>query len=156
MRAHSLDTLLRQNPMFAGLPDDDLALLAGCARNCAFRPGERMFSAGEPADRFYVIRDGRVAIEVFAPGGGPLVLETAQESDVVDGSWLFPPYRWQFDGTAITSTRALSLDGACLRGHCDVDPRLGYALMTRFAALASRRLVAARVRLADLYGHARH
>ena len=154
MRIRGLDGLLDQHPLFAGLPAADLELFARCAWNCRFRAGERLFSAGEPADRFYLLREGRVAVEVFAPNGGALVLETAGPGDVVDGAWLFPPYRWQFDGTAIEPCTALALDGRCIRDHCDDDPRLGYELMKRFAAVVDRRLYAARVRLADLYGHA--
>ena len=49
-------------------------------------------------------------------------------------SWLFPPYLWSSDARAVGVTRAVALDGVCLRGKCDADPRLGYELMRRFAA----------------------
>ena len=70
-------------------------------------------------------------------------------------SWLFPPYRWQFDGRAVEPIRAIRLDGACLRGKCEADPRLGFELMKRFAAIMQRRMRSARLRLVDLYGGAR-
>jgi hypothetical protein len=46
----------------------------------------------------------------------------------------------------------VALDGACLRGKCDQDPALGYALMQRVAHVMYERLQDARMRLLDLYG----
>jgi CRP/FNR family cyclic AMP-dependent transcriptional regulator len=63
-----------------------------------------------------------------------------------------PPYRWAFDARAVEPTAAVALDGACLRGKCDEDPALGYALLQRFSLVMVERLQAARVRLLDVYG----
>lgn len=142
---------LPDHPFFAGLDDEALALLAGCAVNVHFAPGELLFREGDPADRFFVLRRGRVAIEVHAPTGG-IVLDTADDGDVVGWSWLVPPYRWVFDARAVTPTSAVALDAVCLRGKCDGDPALGYALMQRVTGVMYERLQAARVRLLDLYG----
>ncbi len=49
---------------------------------------------GEPAERFWLIRRGMVALELYVPGREPLVIETLEPSDVVGWSWLFAPYRW--------------------------------------------------------------
>src|SRR5207249_8173431 len=113
-----------------------------------------LFREGQPADAFFLVRHGSVALEVFVPDRGPFVLDTVGEGELAGVSWLFPPYRWELDGRAIEVTRAVSLDGACLRAKCDADPRLGYDLMKRFAAVAARRMHSARLRLVDLYGHA--
>lgn len=144
--------LLSAQDVFAGLGPEDLALIAGCGHNAVFREGEYLFKEGGPADRFYVVRQGRVAIEIFVPDRGPLVVDTVERGDIVGVSWLFPPYRWQFDGRCVEAVRAVSLDGACLRGKCDDDPRLGYELMKRFAAVMHRRVESAQLRLVDLYG----
>ncbi|MGB8651448.1 MAG: cyclic nucleotide-binding domain-containing protein [Mycobacteriales bacterium] len=142
---------LPEHPFFAGLDDAAIALLAGCAVNVHFGPGELLFREGEAADRFFVLRRGRVAIEVHSPTGG-IVLDTADDGDVVGWSWLVPPHRWVFDARAVTSTSALALDAVCLRGKCDSDPALGYALMQRVSGVMYERLQAARIRLLDLYG----
>jgi hypothetical protein len=46
----------------------------------------------------------------------------------------------------------VALDGACLRGKCDQDPALGYALMQRVSAVLYERLQDTRIRLLDVYG----
>ena len=65
----TLDELIAQAPVFAGLDADALALIAGCARNVGFEEQE-LFRDGEPADTFYVVRRGRVALELHTPERG--------------------------------------------------------------------------------------
>ena len=45
----------------------------------------------------------------------------------------------------------MALDGVCLRGKCEDDPKLGYELMKRFASILVRRLQSARLRVIDIY-----
>lgn len=144
--------LLAEHPFFAGLDEDVLALVVGCAEIAHFRAGELLFRSGAPADRFFVLRSGRVALELTAPGRAPLVVETAEAGEVVGWSWLVPPHEWFCDGRAVEETSVVALDGACLRGKCDADPRLGYQLLSRVARVMYERLQASRVRLLDLYG----
>jgi CRP/FNR family transcriptional regulator, cyclic AMP receptor protein len=152
MSMETIAQYLPKHPFFAGLDEETVSLLAGCAINVHLRPGEYLFHEGESADRFYVVRHGRVTIELRAPVGGGAVLDTAQEGDVIGWSWLIPPYRWMFDARATDETSAVSLDAACLRGKCEADPAVGFAVLKRVAATMAERLQSARVRLLDLYG----
>ena len=148
----TLDELLAEAPVFAGLPPDALTLIAGCAQNVGFEQGELLFREDEPADTFYVVRLGRVALELHTPERGGLVIDTIESHEVVGWSWLFEPYRWHFDARAVTAVRAIAFDGACLRGKCEDDKELGYELMKRFGHVMIDRLQHARVRLLDVYG----
>jgi CRP/FNR family cyclic AMP-dependent transcriptional regulator len=150
-----LEELIAASPVFAGLSPAHLELIAGCGANEHFSAGARLFAEGAPADRFFLIREGAVALEVDAPGRGALVIETLQRGEVVGWSWLFEPYLWQFDGRAVAPTRVVAFDGACLRGKCEADHELGFQLMRRFAASVIERLQATRLQLLDVYGHAR-
>lgn len=148
----TLDELIAHAPVFAGLGSEDLTLIAGCAQNVGFDDGELLFREGEPADTFYVVRRGRVSLELHTPERGGLVIDTIEPGEVVGWSWLFEPYVWHFDARAAGPLRAIAFDGACLRGKCDDDKELGYALMKRFAQVMIDRLQHARVRLLDVYG----
>lgn len=147
-----LDAVLADVPLLADLPAEQLELLAGCASNVHVRAGAGLFREGDPADVFYVVREGTVALELHAPPRGSLTIETIGSGELLGWSWLFPPYRWHFDARALTALRATAIDGACLRGKCDDDPALGYALMSRFAQVLMERLQATRLRLLDVYG----
>ena len=111
-----------------------------------------LFRTGEPANTFYVIRHGRVALDIHDPRRGTLVIASLGEGEVAGWSWLVPPYQWMFDARAVSPVSAVALDGACLRGKCDQDPALGYALMQRVSHVMYERLQDARMRLLDLYG----
>jgi CRP/FNR family transcriptional regulator, cyclic AMP receptor protein len=148
----TIQQYLPDHPFFAGLAPDALAVLAGCATNVSFAPGTYLFREGQPADQFYMIRRGRVALEVHSPSTGTMTVDTADAGDVVGWSWLVAPYSWLFDARAVEATGAVAFDGACLRDKCDRDPELGYELMKVVTQVMFGRLVAARVRLLDLYG----
>jgi CRP/FNR family transcriptional regulator, cyclic AMP receptor protein len=126
--------------------------LAGCARNCVFEPGERIMREGQPADAFYVIRHGAVALETVVPQRGPVVVQTLHDGELLGWSWLVPPYRTAFDARSLRTTRAIAFDGACLRGKCDADPALGYDLLKLLSSVFVERLQDTRLRLLDLYG----
>ena len=148
----TLEPWLREHPFFRDLPPGDIQFLAGCAKNARFQAGQVIFREGEDADQFYLIRDGKVALEVLTPGRGSAPILTLGAGDVLGWSWLIPPYNWRFDARAIETTRAFALDGKCLRGKCDEDPRLGYELLKRIAATIAERLHATRLQMLDVYG----
>ena len=149
---HTLDEIVADSPIFEGLAQDQLELIAGCARNVGFEQGERLFREGEPADTFFLVRKGRVSLSTRVPARGAMAIETLDPGEIVGWSWLFPPYVWHFDARAVDDVRAVAFDGACLRGKCDADHDLGYELMGRFASVMIDRLQHTRLRLLDIYG----
>jgi len=149
----TLEHVLSRHGFFDGMSAEYLALIAGCASNVVFSDGAFLFHEGDPAETFYLVREGAIALELTAPGR-TLTVQTVGAGEMAGFSWLISPHRWEFDGRAVGRVHALELDGTCLRGKCDADPQLGYELMQRFARLATRRLQATRLQLLDVYGHA--
>ncbi len=152
MIANNLTHILKEHAFFQGLRSDYIELLIDCASNVGLAADELIFRQGEGAHRFYLIRHGRVAVEISTPGQKSITIKTLTDNDVLGWSWLFPPYQWQFDARALELTRAIALDGLCLRGKCDSDPELGYELMKRFSRIMLETLQATRLQLLDLYG----
>jgi CRP-like cAMP-binding protein len=148
----TLEPLLTDVSLFAGMKAEHRALIAGCASNVRFAAGEFVGHAGEPADRFWVVREGRVALEIHAPGRGTLTIHSVGADEVLGWSWLLPPHQWHFDARAITPVRALCFDGRCLRGKFEHDYELGYEMMKRFAQVIVDRLEATGLQLLDVYG----
>ncbi len=147
-----LERILREHPFFAALEPEHTQLLAGCARNHRFAAGQYLFREGDPADEFFLVRHGKVALEIAAPGKAPIVFETLADGEIAGASWLVPPYRWMFDARALELTRAIGIDAACLRGKCDADHDLGYEMMKRFLSILVKRLDATRLQILDVYG----
>ena len=151
MEIETLKTLLAEHPVVAGLDNRYIDLMVGCATNVRFRAGEYIFREGGSADQFYLLRHGRAAIEIYAAERGSLTLMTVGEGEMVGWSWLFPPYRWVFDARALELTRAIALDGKCLRQKCEQDHELGYNLMKRIVQVLEQRLQATRLQVLNLY-----
>jgi CRP/FNR family transcriptional regulator, cyclic AMP receptor protein len=147
-----IQALLHDHPFFEGMAEADLAALAGCAWNEQFESGRTIAREGDAAERFYLVRHGRIALLTHGGSRGWLTVETLQDGDILGWSWLIPPYRWQFDARASAATRVTAFDGTCLRDRCERDTRLGYELVRRFAGELARRSAAARLQLLDVYG----
>lgn len=147
----TLEPILTKHPFFEGLEKTYLELLTGCATNERYEGGEYLFKEGSEANKFFIIRYGKIAVEMSVPGQ-LVTIYTHDEGDVVGWSWLFSPYAWHFSGRAMELTRVIALDGICLRTKCEADPKLGYEFMKRFSHKMMRTLDLTRLQLLDLYG----
>ena len=148
----TLERVLADHPLLKGCEPRYIQLLADCARRVEFNTDEFIFRQGEEADQFYLIRRGRVALEIPTPGGGPIILQTAGKGDFLGWSWMITPYRWHFDARAVDPTSAIALDGKRLREKCGADHHLGYEVIRRVARIMEHRLQATRLQLLDIYG----
>lgn len=147
----NLERILMEHPFFAGMAEPYMDLLVGCASNVRFEAGEFILREGEEANKFYLLRQGKVALEIYAPERGSINIQTLDAGDILGWSWLVPPYRWRFDARAIELTRALALDGKCLREKCEKDHDMGYEMLKRFSQVMVEHLTAARFQLLNVY-----
>ena len=147
----TLEPILAKHPFLKGIEPEHLKILVGCASNVRFNAGQFLFHEGEEANEFYMIRQGKVAIQIQGAERGPITVQTIGEGEVLGWSWLIPPYRWRFDAQALELTRAIALDGKCLRTKSEEDHALGYQLLKRFAGIIVERLEGTRLQLLDVY-----
>ena len=117
--------------------------MAGCGQLGVWSQARR-WREGDPAERFFVVRAGRVGLEIASPTG-PLVVETLESGDIVGWSWIFPPHRWVYDVDVLERAHLVVIDASCLREKCDADPAFGYRVMKRFAQVVAERLAATRL-----------
>ncbi len=142
--------LLRDHPFLEGLSVAQLDRLSYQAKRAIYHPGYRIFHEGGRADRFWLIREGEVALDIDVPGRGPVVVETVGAGTVLGWSWVTPPYRWHFGATARSQTLAVQFDAQGVLRLCHEDPSLGYDLTRRFMAVLIDRLQCSRQRLMEL------
>lgn len=143
---------LPQAPIFAGLDSEELAALAGCARNVHFAEGERLLGENGDADVFYLIRHGCVRLERFVPNRGSVTVETVEEGGVVGWSWLLESRRAHVDARADSPVAATAFDGSCLRAKLAANHELAQTLMYRLTQALIERLEATQLRMLDVYG----
>jgi CRP/FNR family cyclic AMP-dependent transcriptional regulator len=145
----SKEDFLSAHEFFKGLNEDFITLLSEYATERQVKKGEVLFQPGRPANRFYLLRNGRVSVQVPALVGPALELQVLGENQILGWSWLIPPYRWNFLARAVEDTDLLEFDGSAILERCEKDPKFGYELFKRFTALMSERHDAARQKMMD-------
>jgi len=144
--------LVEEQGVFQGLKPEWIELMSGCGKNIRLEAKTFLFREGQPADHFYLLRRGKVALEIDVPGQPPAVFQTLGPGEVLGWSWLFPPYQYAYDAQVQEELGAIAFDGKCLRGKCEANTDFGYALMKRFSKVFFERLKATRLQVLDIYG----
>ena len=129
---------------------DLLAVLAEGAKAAAFKAGDVLFREGEPANQFFLIQSGKIALETHEPANGTMLVQTLGAGDVLGWSWLFPPFVWHFQARAIEPASVIILSGAHLLATAERRHDFGYELMKRVAQVVIRRLQTTRKQLLAL------
>lgn len=142
---------IASHAFFRDMAPQYLELLAESAMLKEFKAGEVIFKTGDPANRFYLIEVGEVAVESEAKdhANAPVAVQVIGRGDVLGWSWLFPPYYWQFDARAVTDTKAIFFYATWLRDSCERDHDFGYEMLKRMSAIIIQRLQTTRQRLVE-------
>jgi len=135
---------IAEHPFLKGFNAKHIDILARHAREVEFREGQLLFHENEAAYAFFLLLDGRVALESHVPRSGDIPVQVIVGGDVLGWSWLFPPFTWHFQARALAPTRAIFLDGASLLVACENDADFGYELVQRMAQVVMTRLQATR------------
>jgi len=147
-----LESIIRNHYCFKGLDKKYLDMIIEKASDVSFDTGELIFGENEKADKFYIIKEGIVALETtLAPDRDPITIQMLGEGDILGWGWLFPPYKAHFDSKAVAPTNAVSLDGKFILEQCEKDHDLGYELLKRFTYVMQQRLQAVRLQNPNMY-----
>ncbi len=149
MSNQSIEDYLPTHTFFSGLDDSFMKFLSDSATQLRVKKGDVLFQQGERADKFYLLRNGHMSVQVPALMGPTLEIQTLGEDQILGWSWLISPYRWNFQARALDDSDLLEFDGSAILARCEEDPKFGYELLKRFAALMSERLDAARQKMMD-------
>jgi CRP/FNR family cyclic AMP-dependent transcriptional regulator len=149
MSKQSIDDYLSTHTFFSRLDDSFMKFLSNSATETEIKKGEVLFKQGERADKFYLLRNGQISVQVPALVGPTLEIQTLGKDQILGWSWLMPPYRWNFQARAVVDSDLLEFDGSAILAHCEEDPKFGYELFKLFASLMSERLDAARQKMMD-------
>jgi len=141
-----------EHPGLKGLAPEQLEVVARHAREVTFGEGQILFHQNESSYAFFLIQEGRVAIESYVPRGENIPVQVVGAGDVLGWSWLFPPFTWHFQARAITACSAIFIDGASLLVACENDANLGYEIIHRIAQIVIQRLQVTRRHLLELEG----
>lgn len=149
--------LLRKVSIFEGLTDSQLERIAEICREETHPAGSLIIEEGEPAERLYVLREGRVALEMGVRmwperrvrqmrvetlnAGQPFGLSTLTDSDLRTMS-----------ARAVDRCRSIALGGQDLRRLMDSDPVMGYEINAGLSNVLAERLRYTRLSLTEFLG----
>ncbi len=143
----SVESLISTHPFLEGMSPPHLRLISDCAVRVHFRANDFVFREGAPANLFYLLRAGKVALESQTAGCTRKTIQILGPGDILGWSWLFQPCVWHFDAHVLEPTDAVFIYGTPLRQQCESDHDLGYELMKRLARVMVTRLQATRWQL---------
>jgi CRP-like cAMP-binding protein len=152
LAAQTVESVIAGHPFLRDLKPEHLRLLTDSAMRVRYEADELIFREGDPANRFYLIEQGRVSLESHRRDEAPVAVQVIGPGDVLGWSWLFPPYYWQFDARALEPTTAVFFYGTRLREQCEQDHAFGYEMMKRMTQVVIQRLQAARKQLLSKRG----
>ncbi len=138
-------------PFLEGFPREFVEALTPLAHERSYEVDTTIVREGAPADAFFLLVSGKVALEVVAHDRPRRTIETIGPGEVLGWSWLVPPYRWRLDARAVKPTRLVAIEGAGLRALLDRQPAEGYRFLLRLLPVVAERLENTRVQLLDLH-----
>jgi len=151
-----LYTLIAEQPFFKGLSVLQLQLLTASALEMRFVEGQEIFAEGSPANRFYLILEGKVILASEVAERGTIAIQTLGPGDDLGWSWIFPPYYLHMSARAVEPTRTIFFFGERLREQCEMDHEFGYQIMKRIAHATTKCLHATQQRLAKCADTSEH
>lgn len=140
---------LSAHEFFSELSEEILNFLCECARTHEIKKGQILFRQDEHADKFYVVCNGRISVQIPAIMGSALEIQVLGKDQIMGWSWLIAPYQWNFQAKAEEDSELLEFDGTAILARCEQEPQFGYEVLKRFAVLMSERLDAARQKMMD-------
>ena len=141
------------HPFFAGLDPTLVHEMVAKAEERSYDLGEMLVREGRPAEEFFLVMEGKVALEVGSADRGAITVETIGRGEILGWSWLVPPYRWRFDARATKLTQVIALNAAIARYALAAHPAFAYQFLMKFLPVVAERLENTRVQLLDIHGH---
>jgi CRP-like cAMP-binding protein len=132
--AGQLHGLLAAQPIFCELSSFHIGLLAGQAMEISFEPGQFIFKQRDPANRFYLIQEGEVSLEIESHDKWMIPIRKVGPGEALGWSWIFASSYFPTTARAIKPTKAIFFYGTILRQQCEDDQKFGYEMMKCLAA----------------------
>ncbi len=115
------------------LSDDELNRLIPLLTERQFKPRQVIFSAGDPAERVYLILKGRVKIYQVAENGKEIILDVVGKGGVVGDMAIVEDGERTACAQAIDEAMAVSISWEDFSHLLQQSPRLGFAMMELMA-----------------------
>lgn len=121
--------LLKRTPVFGAVATEDLRLLAPELIEEAYFPGDRVFEINTPADRFYLIQEGRIGICLNPDAAPDEFVAVLGPGECFGEMGLFDEQPRSASAEVIEDARLLALEKDKLLGILQAYPALGLGII---------------------------
>lgn len=153
MSCRPLVELLEELRFTAQLSPKTRADVAGISVAREFAAGSIIFREGAECHELFVLTAGHVALDMHVPARGAVRILTVGPGEMLGWSAVVSEGRMTATGTALDQVSTIAISGPRLKDLCNSDHALGYQVMRQMAVELSRRLLATRLQLIDLFSH---
>jgi len=151
MDTQQLRLALGKMRFLAGLSDEDQQKLVQISQAVELPAGTEIFTEGTVSADLYLLLSGRVELCMSVPARGCVPILTLEEGDLLGWSAALGQGEMTATAVAVKDTQAIALSADKLQALCHQDHDIGYQVMRRVAIALSRRLVATRLQLLDMF-----
>lgn len=136
--------ILGRLPFFAGLPPKALEAVNRRFVEMGYQPGDTIYAAGQPAERLYVVAEGRIKLLQHAAGGRDVLLDILASGEFFGNLATLGVAEYGDTAIALTPACVLSIRSEDFRQVLDEHPELALktlAVMAERLEAANRRVL---------------
>ena len=151
MEKNDIRQVLKELAFSAELPDHVLDPIVEAAVVVDYPRGAVLFREGSENHNLYLICEGSVVLEMCVPARGCGRRLSLGPGDMVAWSALLGDGQMTSSALVTEDTQCIAISAKKLRALCESNHELGFYLMQRMALTLSRRLLATRIQLLDVF-----
>jgi len=140
------------HPFFVGIDPTLVHAMTSKAEERTYDVGEMLVREGKSAEEFFLVIEGKIALEVGAADRPGITVETIGRGEILGWSWLVSPHRWRFDARALKPTTVVAINASVARYALAAHPAFGYQFLMKLLPVIAERLENTRVQLLDIHG----
>ena len=123
-----------------GLSKEQRQQIRGLGRFEHYETDAVIFTEGTEARKFYLVEEGRVAVESQVARGMRFPISVVYPGQAFGWSALVPPCVYTATVIALSRTRVIAIEQKALQTLMQSDPSLGFVVMQNVACIVAARL----------------
>jgi CRP-like cAMP-binding protein len=132
---------IEAHEVFSFLRPEQVATVSSAAESILCKAGDTVYFKGTKARYLYVLLDGQVELRQPGSSGVSVVIDQLTSGAMFGSCVCMDLDSYSLTAQCVEDSKLLRIEASVLKQLMDNDPRMGYALQTRFSKIYFRRYV---------------